>query len=100
MIKWPILTINNKKKPISGFKGKPQAWRVERWLEIGTVVFPEDLSVVLPLLVSSSRAVVLNLWVRPLWRVKQHFHRSHLSPLGNSNIYMTIHDSSKSTAMK
>lgn len=43
---------------------------------------------------------VLSLWVATPFGVEQPFHRGHLKPLENTDIYVTIHSSSKITVMK
>jgi hypothetical protein len=44
--------------------------------------------------------MVLSLWVKTPFEVEQTFHKDHLKPLENTDIYITIHNSSKITATK
>jgi hypothetical protein len=45
--------------------------------------------------VSASRIAVLRLWVTTPSEVEQPFHRGHLRPSENTNIYITAHNDSK-----
>lgn len=47
----------------------------------------------------SSRAALLNLWVKTIWWIKGLFHRSRLRLSEISDIYITIHNSSKATVI-
>lgn len=49
---------------------------------------------------SAYRAGVLNLWVMTPLGVKQLFHRGHLRPFENTDVNITIRDSSKIIDMK
>ena len=44
--------------------------------------------------------MVLNLWEETPLGVEQPFHRGHLRPSENTDIYIMIHNSSKITVMK
>ena len=48
-----------------------------------------------------AKTLALNLWVAiPLKGVKCPFHRGHLRPLENTDIYILIYNSSKTTLVK
>lgn len=50
--------------------------------------------------ISVYRAAVFNLWVKTPLGIKQLFHRGYLRLLENTDIYVTIHNTSKITAIK